>query len=60
VCDAKRLAGQAVEEIACDGLARRETDGVDKAVETGPGPGEAVEHGLDLGIVGYVAIEDQL
>lgn len=57
--DAEGLAAQAVEEVAGDRLARREADRMDEAVELGPGLGELLEHGIDLGVVGDVAVEDQ-
>jgi hypothetical protein len=59
VRDAEALARQAVEEVAGDGLARREADGVHEAVELRPGLAQVGEQAVDLRVVGHVAVEDQ-
>ena len=53
------LAAQAVEEVAGNGFARGKTNGVHKAVKLAPGVAQALEHGVDLRVVGHVAVKDQ-
>ena len=57
--DAEGIARDAVEKVALDGLARRESDGMHQAFEAVPVLAEFGEEGIDLRVLRDVAGEDQ-
>jgi len=60
VRDPEALARQTLQEVAADRLARREADRVHQPVQAVPVPGQALEGGRDLGVMGHIAVERQL
>src|SRR5690606_14331692 len=53
--DAKGLSRQAIEEISCDGFARRKADGMDQSIKAIPVLAKLRENGFDLCVIGHVA-----